>query len=131
MTSPASDNPQSVIQNPQLRLTDSPWYWLLVFSLFAILAIGAIGIKYGKRQSGIERQYQARERVAEKLAAANKTPGDTRIVDQEARRPFAMPGNNLITLWPLVILLGLISMVAATMLFRASRAVPENEAPRQ
>ena len=80
--------------------------------------------KYQKRQARIELQYQARERVAEKLAAENNPAGGERTDDLEARRPFATPGNNLITLWPLAVLLGIVAAVAATMLYRASRAVP-------
>jgi hypothetical protein len=92
----------------------------------ALLALAVIGFggKYGKRQAAIERQYQARERVAEKVTAENNPQGIERIDDLETRRPFATPGNNLITLWPLAALLGLIAIVAAAMLYRASRAVP-------
>src|SRR5947207_8719567 len=97
--SPASlNNPQSEIRNPQSPLTDSPWYWVLVFSLMALAALAAIGGKYGRRQANIERQFQARERIAEKKTAENNPQGAERIDDQ-GRRPFATPGNNLITLW--------------------------------
>ncbi len=85
------------------------------------LAVISFGGKYGKRQAAIERQYQARERVAEKLTAENNPQGAERIDDLESRRPFATPGNNLITLWPLAILLGVIAVVAAAMLYRANR----------
>jgi hypothetical protein len=114
--------------NERSRLTDSPWYWVLVFSLMALAALAAISGKYGKRQAGIERQYQARERIAEKKAAENNSTGASRIDDQETRRPFATPGEQLIPLWPLAVLLSLVAIVAATMLLRASRAVrgPDN-----
>src|SRR3954452_661107 len=106
-------------------LTDSPWFWALAFSLMGLLALGTVGFsgKYQKRQAKIELQYQARERVAEKLTAENKPKGGQRTDDLEARRPFATPGNNLITLWPLAVLLGIVAVVAGAMLFRASRAV--------
>jgi len=105
-------------------LSDSPWYWVLVFSLMALAALAAISGKYGRRQANIERQYQARERIAEKQATENNPPGDARLNNSEARRPLATPGDQLIPLWPLAILLGLVAIVAAAMLFRASRAVP-------
>ena len=44
-------------------ITDSPWFWVLVFSVVALIALGAISGQYGKRQARLERQYQARERV--------------------------------------------------------------------
>src|SRR5437764_2545029 len=102
------DDPQAELQNPQSPLTDSPWFWALAFSLMGLLALGAVGFsgKYQKRQAKIELQYQARERVAEKLTAENKPASVERRDDMEARRPFATPGNNLITLWPLAVLLG-------------------------
>ena len=119
-------NPQSEIRNAQSGLTDSPWFWALAFSLVGLLALAVIGFsgKYGKRQAGIERQYQARERVAEKLTSENNPDVAGRIDQSEVRRPFATPGNNLITTWPLAALLGIVAVVAALMLYRASRAVP-------
>jgi len=85
--------------------------------LFALAVIGFSG-KYTKRQAKIELQYQARERVAEKLTAKNNPAAGERTDDLEGRRPFATPGNNLITLWPLATLLGFIAIGAATMLYR-------------
>jgi hypothetical protein len=106
--------------NEQLSLTDSPWFWALAFSLMGLLALAAVGFsgKYQKRQAKIELQYQARERVAEKLTAENKPAGQERTEDLEARRPFATAGNNLITLWPLAVLLGIVAVVAGAMLYR-------------
>ena len=120
MSVPFYDNPQSEIPNPQSEPTDSPWFWVLLFSLTALLALAVVGFsgRYGKRQSGIERQYQARERVAEKLAAENNSADGGRIDGQESRRPFATPGEQLIPLWPLGVLLGLVACFAAAMLYR-------------
>jgi hypothetical protein len=111
--------------NDRSPLTDSPWFWALAFSLMGLIALAAVGFsgKYQKRQAKIELQYQARERVAEKLTAENKPAGGERTDDLEARRPFATPGNNLITLWPLAVLLGIVAVLAGAMLYRASRAV--------
>ncbi len=101
-------------------LSDSPWFWALAFSLMGLLALAVVGFsgKYQKRQAKIELQYQARERVAEKLTAENNPLGAERTEDLDARRPYATPGNNLITLWPLAVLLGIAVVVAATMLYR-------------
>lgn len=113
-----------VNQNPQSPLTDTPWYWVLIFSLMALAALVAIGPKYGPRQAGIERQYQARERVAEKITAENNSKDAARIDDRDGRRAFATPDHQLIPLWPLATLLTLIAIVSAVMLIRASRALP-------
>ena len=67
-------------------VTDSAWFWILAFSLMALVALAATNGKYGRRQANIERQYQARERVAEKLAAENNPAAAERIENSEARR---------------------------------------------
>jgi hypothetical protein len=100
-------------------VTDSPWFWVLAFSLMALLALAVISGKYDRRQANIERQYQARERVAEKITAENNPADPARIDNPEARRPYATPGDKLIPLWPLAILLSLIAMVAAVVLYRS------------
>jgi len=114
------DNPQSQIRNPKSPLTDSPWFWMLAFSLTSLGALAVLTFSgwYGKRQTRLERQYQARERVAEKLTVENNPLSGKRTDDLEARRPLVTPGNNLITLWPLAVLLGIATVVSATMLYR-------------
>ena len=101
-----------------VSITDSPWFWVLIFSVMGLLALAVIGGKYGRRQANIERQYQARERVAEKLAAENNPAAADRIEDSDARREYATPGDKLIPIWPLAVLLGLFAVVAAAMLYR-------------
>jgi hypothetical protein len=99
-------------------ITDSPWFWVLAFSLMALLALVAIGGKYGRRQTRLELQYQARERIAERRAAANNPEAAARIDDQTNRREFASPGDNLIPLWPLAAILFLVAILSAAMLRR-------------
>jgi hypothetical protein len=111
---------------PVPPVTDSPWFWLLAFSLMALLALVAIGGKYSRRQANIERQYQARERVAEKLTAENNPSALGRIDVANGGRPYARPATGLIPIWPLAVLLGLVSLAAAVMLYRARRAVPSS-----
>jgi hypothetical protein len=123
MTPESSDNPPSAIRNPQSPFTDSPWFWVLSFSLFALAGLAVLVFSgwYGKRQTRLELQYQARYRVAEKITAENNPGTSKRTDDLEARRPFATPGNNLVTVWPLAVLLGIVAVVAAAMLYRGSR----------
>ncbi len=106
-------------------VTDSPWFWVLAFSLTGLLALAVIGGKYSRRQANIERNYQARERVAERVTAeaqaVNNSVAAPRINDSEAQREYASPGNRLIPVWPLAILLGLVSIAAAVMLYRSRR----------
>ena len=100
-------------------ITDSPWFWVLVFSLDGPAALWwRSAASMARRQANIERQYQARERVAEKLAAENNPAAAERIDDPEPGVRIATPGDKLIPIWPLAALLGLISVVAAAMLYR-------------
>jgi hypothetical protein len=99
-------------------MTDSPWFWVLVFSGMALAALLAIGPKYGGRQSEIELQYQARERIAAERAAGNKQTSSERTNEEQGRRDFASPGETLIPLWPLAVLLGAVVFLSAVMLYR-------------
>jgi hypothetical protein len=102
-------------------VTDSPWFWVLIFSVMGLLALAVIGGKYARRQANIERQYQARERVAERIATENNPAATDRIEDSDARREYATPGDQLLPIWPLAVLLGIVVVVAAAMLYRGHR----------
>ena len=67
-------------------ISDSAWFWALAFTLMALVALLALSGKYSRRQANIERVYQARERVAEKVTAENNPAGPKRIDDPEAQR---------------------------------------------
>ena len=90
-------------------ITDSPWYWVLLFSVVGLGAMAAIHVKYGRRQANLERQYQARERVQ-----------DDATVDPD-RRDYSTPEATLIPIWPLAVVLGGVAAVAAAMLLRDRR----------
>ena len=87
-------------------ITDSPWFWVTLFSLMGLVALAAMHRKYGYMQSRIERRYQVNERIAED---ATEDPG---------RREYATPQATIIPLWPLAIALGCVATVAAVMLVR-------------
>lgn len=94
--------------------------------MFSVVALGGLAVLassgwYGKRQTRLELQYQARSRVSEKINAENNPASAERTNDSEAPRAFAKPGQNLVTLWPLAVLLGIVSVVSATMLYRTAR----------
>jgi hypothetical protein len=111
----------SVVKNDASPITDSPWFWVLAFALVGLLALAVMSPKYGRRQANIERQYQARERVAERITAENNPDAIQRIDNLEARQPYVTTSEKLIPIWPLAVLLALVSIVAAVMLWRSSR----------
>ncbi len=98
----------------QAPVTDSPWFWVLLFSVVGLIALGGISGQYGRRQARLERQYQARERIAEGEV------GD-RADRDPARRDYATPQHTLIPIWPLAALLAGVIVLAAVMLRREHR----------
>jgi hypothetical protein len=111
----------------QSPITDSPWFWVLIFAGMALAALLAIGPKYGGRQARLERQYQARARVAERQASGeNAAP---RPGDETTARDFASADETLIPLWPLAVILSLVIVVAAVMLFRGRTTISPEGAP--
>lgn len=117
---------------PVPSITDSPWYWVLAFSLMALLALVVIGPKYGKRQSAMERKYQARQRVADGVKARNNSDDDSRSETLSDRRQFASSGNTLVPLWPLGTILTVVALIAWYMLRRGrlrKLALPHESSP--
>jgi len=90
----------------QSPIADSPWFWVLLFSLMGIMAVAAISGQYGKRQARLERQYQARERIRDEA------------VGDPARPDYSTAEKTLIPLWPLAVVLGGVAVLATVMLGR-------------
>jgi len=89
---------------------------VLVFSLTALGALAAISGKYGRRQTRIELQYQGRERIAAERGAGNGSTAMERNDGQAIRREFASPGDSLIPLWPLEVILAIVAIFASVLL---------------
>jgi hypothetical protein len=111
-------------------ITDSPWFYVLVFSLMALLALVVIGPKYGRRQSALERKYQARERIEDARQARNISGTNSRTDELAARRRFATPGDTLVPLWPLAAILVVVVLFAGYML-RRGRGVRQAQPSRR
>jgi hypothetical protein len=97
-------------------ITDSPWLWAALFTGVGLAALLATGGKFGKRQSNIENKFQARSAVAAgSLEVEAETTGKTRT----ARSPqYSTPETQIIPIWPVEIVLGLICIVSIVMLLR-------------
>lgn len=92
------------------RSVESPWFYAAWFCLFGAAALLVAGEKYGERQAGIERRFQARSQAITALpreAPPAETPADTAA--------YSSPDNTVIPLWPIGILLA--GMVCAFALF--------------
>ena len=84
---PANDRPP---------LRDSPWFWLLLFALFALALLIVFGDKYRHRQSQLERQFQSKELRDAREFEGKPTTETTK---------FSSPDNLIMPLWPLAALL--------------------------
>ena len=87
----------------------------MLFAVFGLAALVAIGGRYGRRQAGIERKYQARERVTQAEVEQNSV--------QESRG-YSDPDATLIPLWPLAIVLIVVALVASYMLWKRGLSHP-------
>lgn len=102
------DSPESGSSGPP-QITDSPWFWAYLFGVCALIGLVLAVPKYGERQSQIERSYQGRQRAAQQQH------------DQEPNVPMSSPANTLITLYPLFVAVGILSICAWIMLWRTHR----------
>lgn len=112
--------------NPLLEpITDSPWLWAALFTGVGLAALFATGGKFGKRQAGIERQYQARAAVASGRLQVDES-GSGRKSTAGAPN-YATPERTAVPIWPLEILLGIICVVSFIMLLRQRMSAPQAE----
>ncbi|HEY6565225.1 MAG TPA: hypothetical protein VIY86_12045, partial [Pirellulaceae bacterium] len=86
-TPPSTERPTPV--------TDSPWLWLGVFLMGAMLALVLSQPKFQWRQPQIERQFQARERSGQAVSQGG------------GPRELSQTGNPMISLRPLLLLIAL------------------------
>jgi hypothetical protein len=91
-------------------ITDSPWFWVLLFSAVGLVLLFVFSGQIGKRQARLDRQYQARDRVQDQA------------VGDPARREYSSPESTLVPIWPLAAALGGAILLSAEMLRRAHQS---------
>jgi hypothetical protein len=97
------------------RLTDSPWFWLLIFANAALVGLTLIGPKYDRRQGAIERRYEARQEIARR--AQEGSPEEANPSAGAAEGPgdeYTLPGNSarIVPLRSLAVALVLLNALA-------------------
>ncbi|MFN9370107.1 MAG: hypothetical protein ACK6CT_15305, partial [Planctomycetia bacterium] len=104
-------------------LTDSPWFWALVFTLTALVAIGLIAPKFVVRQRQVEGRYLGRQALADERArrAAGLPPVD---LAEQARDRELVQQERIVPLWTRASGAALAAAGAAWMLWRERRAPP-------
>jgi len=114
-------------KNQPPSLTDSPWFWGLLFSVMALVGLGLIAPKFTKRQGQLERRFLGREQAAiERQRRLEGLPA-TDLADT-AREPGpidgaagAGQGETIVPLWTLAIGAGLAAAGSTVMLVRERR----------
>ncbi len=89
----------NAVMSASRPLADSPWFWVYLFGIAALIALALAGPKFGERQAQIEREYQGRTRAAQNLNGA------------EPDVPLSTSERTLITLRPLFLALAAITAV--------------------
>jgi len=102
------DSPAESRERQRRPVTDSPWFWLVLFLVAALGAIIVVSPKHAHRQARLERMNETRDQIARR--AAGMTPAieesdEFMDVAREPSRPF--------TLGPLAIALSILLALSA------------------
>jgi tryptophan-rich sensory protein len=93
--------------------SDSPWFWVMLFSAAGVMFLLAFSPKYGARQQRLEMQYYARQEITRRQVEGPGASGP------EAEPP--APGELIIPLWPLVALFSASFAISAALAWRSTR----------
>jgi hypothetical protein len=91
--------------------TDSPWFWLLIFSTGALAALISMGPKYARRQLQLERQYLGR-------TYSSRPPADERELAATGEELDNSEKETLITLLPIYVIVAAVQILSVLMLIR-------------
>lgn len=93
----SADAPSSSSSGP--ATIDSPWFWVMLFSIAGLLALVVMQPRFAGRQQQIERKSQVRQEAA-------------RLVAGEKPREVTLSEGTRITLQPLLLLLAAVLVVS-------------------
>ena len=111
-----TNEPESKPKRPPL--TDSPWFWLYIFSTAALIALLLAQDKFGDRQTQLERRFLARQEGGQTIKGA-----DGKTIEKPT-------GDNLILrLGPLFLIVGSLLMVAWSRLWWSRFISPKASGP--
>ena len=104
----------------QPPLTDSGWFWAVLFSSMALVGIGLIAPKWDWRQRQLEGRFLGREQAAleRQRRAAGLDPVD---LAETAAEPEVVAPGRIVPAWTLVTLAAAAAAGSAVMLWRERR----------
>jgi hypothetical protein len=97
-------------------VTESPWFWVMLFSLAGLAAVVTVGPKFEQREEGIEEKFHARERAMGR-EAFDKIPDDGATPDSQPEAPWP----RIFTLGPIAAVLMCIAAIGMFNIFRLQR----------
>jgi hypothetical protein len=111
------------------KLSDSPWFWLLMFGAAAVAALAVIGPKHVRRQQRLVRMQAARERVqtATAKAADSSQPAAEDSVQEAVEQPHVSVRPLMAFLASALFIAALVAGWIQVRTPPASRAPPPNE----
>lgn len=96
-----------------ISVTESPWFWVMLFSLAGLAAVFTIGPKFEKREASIEAKFHARERALGREAF--EKPSDDAAPSAET------PWQPIFTLGPIAAVLMCLAVVGMVNVMRFHR----------
>ena len=115
-------------QSEPLRLTDSPWFWGLMFSVMALAGIGLIAPKFDVRQRQVEGRYLGRDAAARERARRSAGLDAVDLAEAARDREEAQPGR-IVPLWTLAIASAAAAAGCGAMLWRERARRPALDRP--
>jgi len=111
-------------------LSDSGWFWALMFSVMALVAVGVIGPKWDWRQRQLEGRYLGREQAAVERQRRTSGLDPVDLAETAVEREAVAPGR-IVPAWTLASLAAAAAAASAFMLWRERRYPTEQKVVRR
>jgi hypothetical protein len=98
-------------------LTDSGWFWALLFAVMSIVGIGLIAPKWDWRQRQLESRYIGREQAAIERYRRSEGLAPVDLAETAADRESVVP-ERIVPAWTLPTLASAAALFSAVMLWR-------------
>jgi hypothetical protein len=114
---PLGGTMHKTVSGEPYRITDSPWFWGLLFALVGLVGMGLIAPKYAVRQRQIESRYLGRQQAAEERARRQAGLPAIDLADSASSREEVAP-RQIVPLWTLATGAALAALACGTMLLK-------------